>query len=86
VQAGPDRFTAADTFVLRDGGTTYVAAFNYGGSARRTDLPLRELGLGGGRYDVTELWTGRQSHATARLRAAVPAEDVRVYAITPERG
>lgn len=85
VQAGPDAFTAADTFVLRDGGTTYVAAFNYGPSARTADLPLRELGLGEGRYDVTELWTGAESHATGRLRTAVPAEDARVYAITEGR-
>ncbi|WP_369374716.1 hypothetical protein AB1046_09680 [Promicromonospora sp. Populi] len=82
VQAGPDAFTASDTFVLHDGGTTYVAAFNYGSSARRVDLPLRELGLGGGRYDVTELWTGQETRVTGSLRTTVPAEDVRVYAIT----
>jgi len=86
VHAGPDAFTAADTFVLHDGDTTYVAAFNYGDAARRTDLPLRELGLGGGRYSVTELWTGRRDHVSGRLRASVPAEDVRVYALTPGRG
>lgn len=85
VQAGPDRFTAADTFVLREGATTYVAAFNYGASSRTTDVALRDLGLGGGRYEVTELWTGQRGHATGRLQAAVPAEDVRVWAITKGR-
>ncbi|MFD7022596.1 hypothetical protein [Promicromonospora sukumoe] len=85
VQAGPDAFTASDTFVLHDGGTTYLALFNYGSSPRRADLALRDLGLGGGRYDVTELWTGQESRAAGKLRAVVPGEDVRVYRIEAGR-
>lgn len=81
VEAGPDAFRAADTFVHHDGATTYVAAFNYGTERRRLDLDLARLGLAPGTYTVTELWTGATAVARGALRGAVPAEDARVFAL-----
>ncbi|MEO6412527.1 MAG: hypothetical protein ABIO48_08055 [Pedococcus sp.] len=81
VEAGPDRFTAADTFVLTDGDTTYVAAFNYANQPRKLSAELARLGLGQGAHDVTELWTGAKSKAVNRLEAVIPAEDARIFAV-----
>jgi alpha-galactosidase len=81
VEAGPDAFTAADTFVHHDGDTTYVAAFGYGTDERAVDLDLSRLGLQRGTYEVTELWTGETSTARGTLRATVPPEDARVFAL-----
>ncbi|MVA75312.1 hypothetical protein GC722_04610 [Auraticoccus sp. F435] len=83
VDPGPDAFTAADTFWSRHGSTTYLAAFNYGSSPRPVSLDLERLGLDGDRYLLSELWTGRTGTVRDRLSASVPAEDVRLFAITP---
>ncbi|MGJ6979356.1 hypothetical protein ACSDQ9_02325 [Aestuariimicrobium soli] len=82
VEVGPDEQKAADTFWLRDGKTVYVAAFNYSGSARTSELAFQRLGIPRGKATVTELWTGAQSSAASKLSISVPAEDVRIYAIT----
>jgi alpha-galactosidase len=82
VEPGPDDFTAASTFVLHERGTTYVAAFNYGDTARRLSVDLARLGLPGAVYDVTELWTDTEGRAVDRLKATVPAEDAMIFALT----
>jgi alpha-galactosidase len=82
LQAGPDRFTAADTFVRHDGRTTYVAAFNYGSAPRKVRIPLGDLGLRNGSYHVDELWTGETGRTAGRLTGTVPGEDVRVFRLS----
>lgn len=82
LQAGPDAFTAADTFVLRDGGTTWVAAFNYSDRDRTVRIPLADLGLRNGPHRVEELWTGDAGLAAGTLAGSVPGEDVRVWRLS----
>ena len=82
VEPGPDAFTAANTFVLRDRRTTYVAAFNYGDTPRALSVDLAQLGLPDDAYDVTELWTATRGSAVKRLEATIPAEDVRIFTLT----
>ena len=82
VEPGPDAFTAANTFVLHDRRTTYVAAFNYGDTPRALSVDLAQLGLPDDAYDVTELWTATRGSAVKRLEATIPAEDVRIFTLT----
>lgn len=68
---------AADTFVLNDNGTYYVAVFNYNAasSAAKT-IQLDRAGIaGGGSYLRTDVWTGAEDLVSGAIKVALqPAE------------
>ncbi|MDR1463735.1 MAG: hypothetical protein LBJ11_00335 [Oscillospiraceae bacterium] len=72
---------AADVYVLRDGGTTYLAVFNFGLLPRNISLDLAALTEQTGPYALRELWTGEESRADGGFRANVPGCDARVYRV-----
>jgi len=50
---------AADAFVVKDGKTFYIAAFNYGRDKRKTArIDLARAGLGLGPWRTLDLWDG----------------------------
>lgn len=54
---------AADVFVRQDGGTWYIAAFNYTGASEVKNLNMVRLGISG-TYMATDLWSGTNSSIT----------------------
>ncbi|MZQ85559.1 carbohydrate-binding protein [Paenibacillus sp. 5J-6] len=68
---------AADTFVLNDNGTYYLAVFNYNAasSAAKT-IHLDRAGIpGGGSYLRTDVWTGAEDRVSDTLELSLqPAE------------
>lgn len=63
-------------------GTTYVAIINYGDAPMSGSLPLADLGLPAGTYNVSELWTSVSSIAASLLTYDIPAKDARIYSIS----
>jgi hypothetical protein len=66
---------SATVHVLRDGGTTYVALFNFdGANAVTRRVSLVRAGLSGlATYRVTDLWEGRSWTASGTLIVDLPA-------------
>ncbi len=74
---------AGDTFVLQDGSTFYIAAFNYSSGSVSRALSLSRAGLDGStKYDVTELWEGAKTTATGTLQSLINAKGVKLYKLT----
>jgi hypothetical protein len=68
---------AADTFVLNDNGTYYVAVFNYSAaSSSAKSIDLARAGLNGiSNYLRTDLWTGAEDKVSGKLNVTLkPAE------------
>jgi hypothetical protein len=68
---------AADTFVLNDNGTYYLAVFNYNGASSSTKtIDLARAGLNGvSNYLRTDLWTGAEDKVSGKLDVTLkPAE------------
>lgn len=68
---------AADTFVLNNDGTYYVAVFNYSAAASSTkSVDLARAGLSGiSHYLRTDLWTGAEDKVSGKLNVTLkPAE------------
>ncbi|MFD0696618.1 OmpL47-type beta-barrel domain-containing protein [Paenibacillus sp. GCM10027628] len=68
---------AADTFMLNDNGTYYLAVFNYNAASSATkSVNLARAGLNGvGSYLRTDLWTGTEDKVSGTLDVALqPAE------------
>ncbi|MBB6730145.1 CBM35 domain-containing protein [Cohnella zeiphila] len=74
---GNTNANAADTFVLKDGDSAYVAVFNYSGSspAEKT-IDLSRLGLSAdAKYTTLDLWTGERGKVSGTLSLTLqPAE------------
>ncbi len=69
---GTTETKAGDAFVWHDGGTTYVAAFNFAKDAPRTArLPLSRLGLAHA-TSVHDLWTGTDRSFAGDLTLDLP--------------
>lgn len=74
---------AADTFVLKDGNTAYVAVFNFSSSSVTKALNFRRLGLeAAAKYDATELWSGTGSTFTGSMEAVLNPKGVKLYKLT----
>ncbi|WP_261301480.1 OmpL47-type beta-barrel domain-containing protein [Paenibacillus andongensis] len=68
---------AADTFMLNDNGTYYLAVFNYNGASSSTkSVDLARAGLNGiSNYLRTDLWTGTEDMVSGKLNVTLkPAE------------
>ena len=79
----PPSGDAANAYVLQDGGTTYVAVFNF--EAQPLSLPLDLYALAGpGPWRVRELWSGKDVPAAGEdvFTARVEGYDAAVYEIT----
>jgi hypothetical protein len=70
---------ASDTFTLRDGGTTYVATFNFGGGRTTRSIDLARAGLDGGRtYGVLDVWTGETWTVRGTLKVGLDGHGARL--------
>ncbi|MCY9667186.1 DUF5010 C-terminal domain-containing protein [Paenibacillus alginolyticus] len=68
---------AADTFVLNDNGTYYLAVFNYNGASASTkSVDLARAGLNGiSNYLRTDIWSGAEDKVSGKLDVTLkPAE------------
>lgn len=73
---------AADMFQYTDGGTMYVAIFNFAPTSVRKQLPLHRLGLSDGRtYSADELWSHDPLTLAGSIDIEIPAKDVKVIRI-----
>lgn len=71
----------SDWLVLDNGGTHYLAVFNFGASGTRS-LALERAGLDAtAEYTVTDLWSGAQSTARGTLSVPVDAGFARLFAL-----
>ncbi|MFD2328023.1 carbohydrate-binding protein [Cohnella sp. GCM10020058] len=73
--------SAADTFVLNNNGTYYLAVFNYSGtSSKSMTVNLSRAGLSGtAAYTVTNLWDGTTSSATGNLSVTLAANQSKLF-------
>ncbi|MGO8991813.1 MAG: alpha-galactosidase [Polyangiaceae bacterium] len=72
-----------DLFVLQDGGTFYLAVFNFTTSTVTQSVSLARAGLNGGQsYSVTDLWTGATSTAKGTMPVSLPGGYARLFSLT----
>ncbi|MDQ6423396.1 carbohydrate-binding protein [Paenibacillus sp. LHD-117] len=73
--------SAADTFVLNNNGTYYLAVFNYSSSSSKSmTVNLSRAGLSGtATYTVTNLWDGTTSSATGNLSVTLAANQSKLF-------
>ena len=75
---------AAELFVLRDGATTYLAAFNFSGGDVTRTIDLARAGLDRGRdYRVTDLWTNQSWTARDRVSLGLGKDYARLLKLAP---
>ena len=73
---------AADMFTTKIGDITYVAVFNFTGSAANKSIDFSRIGLSGN-YTVKEIWTGTTNTRSATWSESVPASDAKILKIYP---
>jgi alpha-galactosidase len=56
--------------------------FNRGGGTATISTTAAQVGLSGGSFTVTDLWTGGTSSTTGQLTASVPAHGVAAYRVS----
>ncbi|MEU2225934.1 ricin-type beta-trefoil lectin domain protein [Streptomyces sp. NPDC018347] len=59
-----------------------VGLFNRGSSTATITAPAAQVGLTGGSFTLTDLWTGDTSSSSGQISASVPAHGVAVYKMT----
>ena len=70
----------SNEMVLQDGGTYYLAVFNFETSAVTDAVHLGRAGLSATQtYTVTDLWTGGTSTAQGTLSVALDAESPKLF-------
>ncbi|MWV47213.1 carbohydrate-binding protein [Paenibacillus sp. HJL G12] len=77
---------AADSFVLEDKGTYYLAVFNYTGdpATRQIDLKRAGVALAGTKpVQVTDLWTGSTQTSSGTLDVSLKGGESKLYKIVP---
>ncbi|MEV6521452.1 carbohydrate-binding protein [Longispora sp. NPDC051575] len=77
-------FKANNMYVLQDGGTTYLAVFNFDKTGARTfTVDAARLGLNPATtYTMTELWSGTSGTLRTSTPVSVPTEDAKIFKIT----
>ncbi|MGO4270410.1 hypothetical protein AB4Z22_11255, partial [Paenibacillus sp. TAF58] len=72
---------AADTFVLNDNGTYYVAVFNYNGASSSTkSIDLTRAGLNGtSNYLRTDLWSGAEDKVSGKLNVTLKLAESKLF-------
>jgi hypothetical protein len=69
----------SELFILQDGGSTYVAVFNFGGKGVSKTVDFARLGLDGSRvYNVTDLWTGQSWSARGDTQVVLDKDFARL--------
>ncbi|MFP8886252.1 glycoside hydrolase family 27 protein [Streptomyces mangrovi] len=63
-------------------GSVAVGLLNRGGSSTTITTTAAQVGLSGGAFTLTDLWTGATSSTSGRISANVPAHGVAVFRMT----
>jgi alpha-galactosidase len=63
-------------------GSVAVGLFNRGGSTATVSTTAAQVGLSGGSFTLTDLWTGGTSSTSGQISASVPAHGVAVFRVT----
>ncbi|GAA3660811.1 glycoside hydrolase family 27 protein [Streptomyces chitinivorans] len=63
-------------------GSVAVGLLNRGGSTTTITTTAAQVGLSGGSFTLTDLWTGTTSSTSGRISAGVPAHGVAVFRMT----
>ncbi|MFC5662562.1 glycoside hydrolase family 27 protein [Kitasatospora misakiensis] len=63
-------------------GSVAVGLFNRGGGTATVTTTAAQVGLGGGSFTLTDLWTGGTSSTSGQISASVPAHGVAVFKVT----
>jgi alpha-galactosidase len=63
-------------------GSVAVGLFNRGGSTTTITTTAAQVGLTGGSFTLTDLWTGGTSSTSGQISASVPAHGVAVFKMT----
>ncbi|MFI9748851.1 glycoside hydrolase family 27 protein [Streptomyces collinus] len=63
-------------------GSVAVGLFNRGGSTTTITASAAQVGLTGGSFTLTDLWTGATSSTSGQISASVPAHGVAVFKVT----
>ncbi|WP_101257575.1 glycoside hydrolase family 27 protein [Streptomyces barkulensis] len=63
-------------------GSVAVGLLNRGGSTTTITTTAAQVGLSGGPFTLTDLWTGTTSSTSGRISAGVPAHGVAVFRMT----
>ncbi|ANS74346.1 carbohydrate-binding protein [Paenibacillus yonginensis] len=75
---------AADTFVLEEGHTFYLATFNYTNTYIARTVDLERAGLKGSRaYKLTDLWTGETSTVRGSFHTALQGAGSKLFKLEP---
>jgi alpha-galactosidase len=63
-------------------GSVAVGLFNRGGGTATVTTTAAQVGLSGGPFTLTDLWTGGTSSTSGQISASVPAHGVAVFKVT----
>ncbi|WP_432280522.1 glycoside hydrolase family 27 protein [Streptomyces luomodiensis] len=63
-------------------GSVAVGLFNRGNSTATVTATAAQIGLSGGSFTLTDLWTGGTSSTTGQVSASVPAHGVAAFRVT----
>ena len=63
-------------------GSVAVGLFNRGNTTATVSTTAAQIGLSGGSFTLTDLWTGATSSSSGQISAGVPAHGVAVYRVS----
>jgi alpha-galactosidase len=63
-------------------GSVAVGLFNRGGSTATVSTTATQIGLSGGSFSLTDLWTGGASTTSGAISASVPAHGVAAFRVS----
>ncbi|MEU0216456.1 RICIN domain-containing protein [Streptomyces sp. NPDC006265] len=63
-------------------GSVAVGLFNRGGNTATVTTTAAQVGLSGGSFTLTDLWTGGTSTTSGQISASIPAHGVAVFKVT----
>ena len=76
----------AEQFTTKIGDITYVAVFNFAGSAANKSINFSDIGLPAGTYTVKDIWTGTSNSRSGTWSESVPANDAKILKIYTSTG
>jgi alpha-galactosidase len=63
-------------------GSVAVGLFNRGGSTATVSTTAAQIGLSGGPFTLTDLWTGANSTSSGQISASVPSHGIAVFRVS----
>jgi alpha-galactosidase len=72
---------ASELFVRRDNGYLYLAIFNYSGSPKHFNLPLKRIGLNKVSYSMIELFNKKDMKISKSLQFSLKNEDAAIFKV-----